>query len=389
MTTKIDLKNLTLPALEQFLQGQGKERFRALQVFKWIYQQDIVNFDEMTNISKTLRTELGETAFISNLETEAVEEGSDGTRKYLFNLGDGHAVESVLIPIEGRNTLCISSQVGCAMACEFCLTGTFKLTRNLTTAEIVNQIMAVRRDLAINPPVMQVDGGPRLENDDDSDDTDDGSRVSPASIRNVVLMGMGEPLHNLDNVIPAIQIMIDGNGLQLSNRRVTVSTCGLVPEMARLGREIPNVNLAVSLNATTDELRDRIMPVNRRYPIKSLLQACREFPLPGRRKVTFEYVMMGGVNDSLDDAKRLLRLISDIPNKVNLIPFNEHEGCEFRAPTRAAIDAFHKFLIDRHVTVITRDSRGGDISAACGQLKGKLEKQNAPHHRVTEDTEKV
>ena len=380
MTTKIDLKNLTLPALEQFLQGQGKERFRALQVFKWIYQQGIVNFDEMTNISKNLRSELGETAFISNLETEAVEEGSDGTRKYLFNLGDGHAVESVLIPIEGRNTLCISSQVGCAMACEFCLTGTFKLTRNLTTAEIVNQIMAVRRDLAINPPVMQVDGGPRLENDDDSDDTDDGSTVSPASIRNVVLMGMGEPLHNLDNVIPAIQIMIDGNGLQLSNRRVTVSTCGLVPEMARLGREIPNVNLAVSLNATTDELRDRIMPVNRRYPIKSLLQACREFPLPGRRKVTFEYVMMGGVNDSLDDAKRLLRLISDIPNKVNLIPFNEHEGCEFRAPTRAAIDAFHKFLIDRHVTVITRDSRGGDISAACGQLKGKLEKQNAPHH---------
>jgi 23S rRNA (adenine2503-C2)-methyltransferase len=192
-------------------------------------------------------------------------------------------------------------------------------------------------------------------------------------------MGMGEPLHNLDNVIPAIQIMIDGNGLQLSNRRVTVSTCGLVPEMGRLGREIPNVNLAVSLNATTDELRDRIMPVNRRYPIKALLQACREFPLPGRRKVTFEYVMLGGVNDSLDDAKRLLRLISDIPNKVNLIPFNEHEGCDFKAPTRKAIDAFHKYLIDRHVTVITRDSRGGDISAACGQLKGKLEKQKSAY----------
>ena len=371
MTEKTDLKNLTLPALEQFLQGQGKERFRALQVFKWIYQQDVVTFDEMTNISKTLRTELGETACISNLETEAVEEGSDGTRKYLFTLDDGHAVESVLIPIEGRNTLCISSQVGCAMACEFCLTGTFKLTRNLTTAEIVNQIMAVKRDLARNPPSLSVE----QSNFDDEDESDDGQPASPAAIRNVVLMGMGEPLHNLDNVIPAIQIMIDGNGLQLSNRRVTVSTCGLVPEMARLGREIPNVNLAVSLNATTDELRDRIMPVNRRYPINSLLQACREFPLPGRRKVTFEYVMMGGVNDSLDDAKRLLRLISDIPNKVNLIPFNEHEGCEFRAPTRAAIDAFHKFLIDRHVTVITRDSRGGDISAACGQLKVKLEKQ--------------
>ncbi len=348
MNHKVDLKNLTLPALEQFLQGQGKERFRALQVFKWMYQHDVRSFEEMTNISKELRAELAETAYISNLEAEAVEVGSDGTRKYLFNLGDGHAVESVLIPIEGRNTVCISSQVGCAMACEFCLTGTFKLTRNLTTAEIVNQIMAVRRDV----------------------------RESGEEIRNIVMMGMGEPLHNLDNVIPAIQIMIDGNGLQLSNRRVTVSTCGLVPEMERLGREIPNVNLAVSLNATTDELRNRIMPVNRRYPIKELLQACREFPLPGRRKVTFEYVMMGGVNDSLDDAKRLLRLISDIPNKVNLIPFNEHEGCGFKAPTQAAIDAFHTYLIDRHVTVITRDSRGGDISAACGQLKGKLEKKS-------------
>ncbi|HIJ87805.1 MAG TPA: 23S rRNA (adenine(2503)-C(2))-methyltransferase RlmN [Desulfuromonadales bacterium] len=371
MTGKIDLKNLTLPALEQFLQGQGKERFRALQVFKWIYQQDAGGFEEMTNISKALRTELAETAFISNLEPEAVEEGSDGTRKYLFNLGDGHAVESVLIPIEGRNTLCISSQVGCAMACEFCLTGTFKLTRNLTTAEIINQIMAVKRDIARNPPSLLVE-----QNEfDDADESDDGHPDSPAAIRNIVLMGMGEPLHNLDNVIPAIQIMIDGNGLQLSNRRVTVSTCGLVPEMARLGREIPNVNLAVSLNATTNELRDRIMPVNRSYPIESLLQACREFPLPGRRKVTFEYVMLGGVNDSLDDAKRLLRLISDIPNKVNLIPFNEHDGCGFKAPSQKAIDAFHKYLIDRHVTVITRDSRGGDISAACGQLKGKLEKK--------------
>ncbi len=287
MTRKIDLKNLTLPALEHFLQGQGKERFRALQVFKWIYQHDARSFEEMTNISKELRAELTETAYISNLTAEAVEVGGDGTRKYLFNLGDGHAVESVLIPIEGRNTVCISSQVGCAMACEFCLTGTFKLSRNLTTAEIVNQVMAVRQDV----------------------------RESGEEIRNIVMMGMGEPLHNLDNVIPAIQIMIDGNGLQLSNRRVTVSTCGLVPEMERLGREIPNVNLAVSLNATTDELRNRIMPVNRRYPLTELLKACREFPLPGRRKVTFEYVMMGGVNDSLEDAKRLLRLISDIPTR--------------------------------------------------------------------------
>ncbi|MDD2898529.1 MAG: 23S rRNA (adenine(2503)-C(2))-methyltransferase RlmN [Desulfuromonadaceae bacterium] len=374
---KTDLKNFPLPVLEQFLKGQGKERFRALQVFKWIYQQDAHGFDEMTNISKALRLELSETATISNLEPEAVEQGSDGTRKYLFPLADGNSVESVLIPIEGRNTLCISSQVGCAMACEFCLTGTFKLTRNLTTAEIVNQIMAVKRDLIANPPALKANAGHAADLIDDCEDGEDDEPVSPATIRNIVMMGMGEPLHNLDNVIPAIQIMIDGNGLQLSNRRVTVSTCGLVPEMERLGREIPNVNLAVSLNATTDELRNRIMPVNRSFPLKELLNACRKFPLPGRRKVTFEYVMMGGVNDSPEDAKRLLRLISDIPNKVNLIPFNEHEGCGFKAPTQAAIDAFHTYLIDRHVTVITRDSRGGDISAACGQLKGKLENKRA------------
>jgi len=343
---KTDLKNLTLPALEQFLQGKGKERFRATQIFKWIYQQDAISFEEMTNISKDLRTDLAETATISRLVAETVEVGSDGTRKYLFNLGDGHAVEAVLIPIEGRNTVCISSQVGCAMACEFCLTGTFKLTRNLTTAEIVNQIMAVRQDV----------------------------REAGEEIRNIVMMGMGEPLHNLDNVIPAIQIMIHGNGLQPPNRSVTVPTSDLVPEMERLGREVPNVNLAVSLNATTDELRDRIMPVNRRYPLKELMRACKEFPLPGRRKVTFEYVMLGGVNDSLEDAKRLLRLISDIPNKVNLIPFNEHEGCDFKAPSQAAIDAFHTYLIDRHVTVITRDSRGSDIPAACGPPKGRLQK---------------
>ena len=371
-TPKTDLKNLSLAGLEAFLKGQGKERFRATQIFKWMYQQDAHDFEEMTNISKALRTELAEIACISRLEPETIETGSDGTRKYLFNLGDGNGVESVLIPIEGRNTLCISSQAGCAMGCEFCLTGTFKLTRNLTTAEIVNQILAVKRDLRQNPVLVTQPSGNSAFEDAEDDDTP----TAADSIRNIVMMGMGEPLHNLDNVIPAIQIMIDGNGLQLSNRRVTVSTCGLVPEMARLGQELPNVNLAVSLNATTDELRSRIMPINRRYPIAELLRACREFPKPGRRKVTFEYVMLGGINDTLDDAKRLLKLISDIPNKVNLIPFNEHEGCGFTAPTQKSIDAFHKYLIDRHVTVITRDSRGGDISAACGQLKGRLNQGN-------------
>ncbi|MSM41231.1 MAG: 23S rRNA (adenine(2503)-C(2))-methyltransferase RlmN [Geobacter sp.] len=338
MPDKIDIKNYSLDELEQLLAGRGKERFRATQIFKWLYQRDALSFADMTNLSRELRQELDETAFVSNLTPSAVEVGNDGTRKYLFDLEDGNAVESVLIPDEGRNTLCISSQAGCAMACKFCLTGTFKLTRNLTTAEIINQVCAVRRD---------------------------------AEIRNIVFMGMGEPLHNLDNVIRAVRILVDGNGLQFSNRRVTVSTCGLVPEMVVLGREVI-VNLAVSLNATTDAQRDQLMPINHRYPLAALMQACREFPLPSRRKITFEYVMIGGLNDSLEDARRLLRLIADIPHKVNLIPFNEHEGCAFKTPTRAAIDAFHRYLIDRNVTVITRESRGGDISAACGQLKGKL-----------------
>ncbi len=339
---KVDLKNFNLRELEQFLSGKGKERFRATQIFKWIYQLGALSFAEMSNLSKAFRAELESIAYISDLHPTAVEEGGDGVRKYLFTLEDGESVESVLIPDEGRNTLCISTQVGCAMACEFCLTGTFKLKRNLTTAEIINQLTAAKRD---------------------------------AEIRNIVFMGMGEPLQNLENLVRTIEIMLDGNGLQLSNRRITVSTCGLVPQMAELGRRV-TVNLAVSLNATTDELRNRIMPVNRKYPLSELLKACREFPLPASRKITIEYVMIGGMNDSLDDARRLLRLISDIPNKVNLIPFNEHEGCDFKAPTRAAIDAFHKYLIDRHVTVITRDSRGGDISAACGQLKGRLEQIN-------------
>ncbi|MBT0653615.1 23S rRNA (adenine(2503)-C(2))-methyltransferase RlmN [Geomobilimonas luticola] len=335
----VDLKNLTLADLEAFIAGQGKERFRARQIFKWIYQQGVTDFASMTNLSREFRAELAAAARVSDLQPEVVEVSTDGTRKYLFRLEDGARVESVLIPDEGRNTLCISSQVGCAMACEFCLTGTFRFTRNLTTAEIVNQVCSVKRD---------------------------------ADIRNIVFMGMGEPLANLDNVVPAIKVLIDNDGLQFSNRRVTVSTSGLVPELDILGASV-TVNLAVSLNATTDELRDRIMPVNRRYPLKELLAACKRFPLPSRRYITFEYVLIRDLNDTLDDARRLVKLVSDIPCKINLIAFNEHEGCSFRAPTQEAIDRFHKYLLDKHFTVITRASRGGDISAACGQLKGRLE----------------
>jgi 23S rRNA (adenine2503-C2)-methyltransferase len=337
---KVDLKNFELFELEAFIARHGKERYRARQIFKWLYQKGAASFEEMSNLSKELRRELAESARISELVPEVVEVSRDGTRKYLFRLADGNTVESVLIPEEDRNTLCISSQVGCAMACEFCLTGTFRLVRNLSTAEIINQVCAVKREM---------------------------------EVKNIVLMGMGEPLANLDNVIRALRIITCDDGLQFSTRRVTVSTAGLVPEMDRLGSAV-TVNLAVSLNATTDEMRDRLMPINRKYPLKDLLAACKRFPLPSRRMITFEYVMINGVNDSLDDAKRLVRLISGIPCKVNLIPFNEHEGCLFKKPSQEAIDIFHKYLLDKHFTVITRSSRGSDISAACGQLKGRMEK---------------
>jgi 23S rRNA (adenine2503-C2)-methyltransferase len=337
---KVDLKNYSLEELEAFIAGHGKERYRARQIFKWLYQKYAATFAEMSNLSKEFRSDLENSAYISTLLPETVEVSRDGTRKYLFRLADGNAIESVLIPEEDRNTLCISSQVGCAMACEFCLTGTFKLTRSLTSAEIVNQICAVKREV---------------------------------EVRNLVFMGMGEPLANLDNVVRALTIITSQEGLQFSTRRVTVSTAGLVPEMDRLGKAV-TVNLAVSLNATTDEVRSRLMPINRKYPLQELLDACKRFPLPARRMITIEYVLIEGVNDTVDDARRLVRLLGSIPAKVNLIPFNEHEGCSLRKSDQETIDRFHKYLLDKHITVITRSSRGADISAACGQLRGKLDK---------------
>ena len=289
---KVDLKNYDLEELEAFIAGSGKERYRARQIFKWLYQKGAVSFEEMSNLSKEFRRELADSASISVLVPEVTEISRDGTRKYLFRLDDGNTIESVLIPEEDRNTLCISSQVGCAMACEFCLTGSFRLVRNLTTAEIVNQVCAVKKEV---------------------------------DVKNIVFMGMGEPLANLSEVIRALKIITCDDGLQFSTRRVTVSTSGLVPEMDILGREA-TVNLAVSLNATTDEVRDRIMPVNRAYPLKELLAACKRFPLPSRRYITFEYVLIRDLNDSLDDARRLVRLVSDIPCKINLIAFQRARG---------------------------------------------------------------
>jgi 23S rRNA (adenine2503-C2)-methyltransferase len=341
MEEKIDIRDLTPEGLVDFLAGLGKEKFRAGQILRWVYKRGVTDFASMTDLAGTLRDDLSQRAFVSDWSPEHVETSSDGTRKYLFRLKDGESIETVRIPMEsGRTTLCISAQVGCAMQCDFCLTGQFGLTRNLSTAEIVNQVCAALKDGPIN---------------------------------NIVLMGMGEPLHNLDHVVDALQILYAEAGLNFSSRKVTLSTCGLVPEMLELGRRI-KVNLAVSLNATTDVVRDRLMPVNRRYPLAQLMAACRDFPLRPQQRITFEYILIRDVNDSLDDAKRLVRLLHGVRAKVNLIPYNEHSGSRFAAPLAATVEAFQKYLLSRDIVAIRRASKGQDISAACGQLKGRLDK---------------
>lgn len=348
----IDIKNMSIDELVAFLAGMGKERYRAGQIFKWLYQKGAEDFDGMTNLSRDFRAELKDAAFISSFVPERVETSSDGTKKYLFVLQDGEVVESVLIPEERRLTLCISSQVGCPLDCGFCLTGSIGFVRNLTTSEIINQIMAVQRILP-----------------------------EDKRITNIVFMGMGEPLLNYDNVLRGIDIITGEDGMRFPARRVTLSTAGVVPQMLKLGCET-RVNLAVSLNATTDDVRDRIMPVNRKYPIRMLLDACREYPLPHRRRITFEYVMIKGLNDSIDDARRLVNLLRGIPSKVNLIPFNEYEGSRYKRPEKVVINAFHEHLLEKHMTVIVRSSKGGDISAACGQLRGKVREEKGLDRKV-------
>ncbi|MFK5926156.1 MAG: 23S rRNA (adenine(2503)-C(2))-methyltransferase RlmN [Desulfuromusa sp.] len=337
---KIDLKSLTREQLEEFLSEFGKEKYRVKQVLRWIYQRHVTDFEQMTDLAKQFRAQLAERAFVSSWQPEFVETSMDGTRKYLFRLDDGESVEAVKIPMdEDRATLCISTQVGCAMGCQFCMTGTFGLTRNLRPEEIVNQVCAALQD------------GP---------------------IGNIVLMGMGEPLHNLDNVVTALKIFYLDDGLGYGTRRVTLSTCGLVPEIGELSQRI-KVNLAVSLNATTDEVRDQLMPVNRRYPLSELMAVCRDYAQKTKQRVTFEYILIGGINDSIADAKRLVKLLHGVRCKVNLIAYNEHEGAEFKAATEESIRAFQSYLLQRDIVATLRASKGQDISAACGQLKGKLE----------------
>jgi 23S rRNA (adenine2503-C2)-methyltransferase len=337
---KIDLKSLTQPQLEAFLADMGKEKYRSKQILRWIYQRQVSDFEQMTDLAKAFREQLQERAYVSDLVPVTVQTSKDGTRKYLLRLDDGETIEAVRIPMdEGRATLCISTQVGCAMGCKFCMTGTFGLTRNLRVDEIVNQVCAALKD------------GP---------------------IGNIVFMGMGEPLHNLENVAKALEILYLDDGLGYGTRRVTLSTCGLVPEILKLCERI-KVNLAVSLNAPTDELRSQLMPVNLRYPLAELMSACREFTSKTKQRVTFEYILLGGVNDSLTDAKRLIKLIHGVRCKINLIAYNEHDGAEFKSPTTETVKAFQDYLLQRGIVATLRASKGQDIAAACGQLKGKEE----------------
>ena len=337
---KIDLKELTLPALKTWLEKEGAKPFHAGQIFKWVYARHVNDFNQMTDLGKRLRKCLMENFFISRLDKVKMETATDGTRKYLFRLHDGNYIECVLIPERNHDTLCVSSQVGCAQECRFCLTGQGGFVRNLSMGEILAQVRDIRGELK-----------------------------DPGRLTNLVFMGMGEPLANYENVVSALSTITDGSfGLAFSGRRVTLSTAGLVPNMAKLGRDT-TVSLAVSLNATDNRTRNRLMPINQRYPIETLIEACRSYPLKKRRKITFEYILIKDVNDSPRDAERLARLLNPAWAKINLIPFNAFEGISFAQPDDAVVERFTGILQNQRYVTIVRDSKGQDISAACGQLR--------------------
>ena len=349
---KRNLAGLSRDELAAELTALGEKPFRAKQLWHWIYHRGVTDFAEMTTLSKDFRQRLAETHAVRRPEVAVAQVSKDGTRKWLLRLADGQEVETVYIPESDRGTLCVSSQVGCTLTCKFCHTGTQRLVRNLSPAEIVGQIMVARDGL--------------------------GEWPSPAEgrlITNIVLMGMGEPLYNYENVATAMKIAMDQEGLSVSKRKITLSTSGVVPEMARCGREL-DVNLAVSLHATSDEVRDMIMPINKKYPLKMLLDACRNYPgTNNARRITFEYVMLKGVNDSEDDARRLIKLLKGIPAKVNLIPFNPWPGSFFECSDKATITRFADILSAAHISSPVRATRGEDILAACGQLKSASERK--------------
>jgi 23S rRNA (adenine2503-C2)-methyltransferase len=339
---KTDLKGLGAHEIEQWAMGQGLDAYRGRQIRHWLFKKLAKSFEEMTTLPKDLRASLQEKACIGHLEKSETQESRDGTKKYLFKLEDAHFIESVLIPERDHYTLCISSQAGCAMDCRFCLTAKQGLKRNLTASEIVDQVIHVKRSMS-----------------------------NPDRLTNIVLMGMGEPLANYEAVKKAVINLMDDTGLNFSRRKMTLSTCGLVPQMERWGSEV-NIKLAVSLNAADNETRSLLMPINKKYSLEALLEACKTFPLPRGERITFEYILIKEINDSDEDARNLAEMLKGIQAKINLIPLNPHEGTPMSPPSMERINQFQGILLKRNYTAIIRRSRGSDILAACGQLSGQV-----------------
>ena len=345
MEERVDLMGLSLEELKKVVASLGEASFRAKQLFNWIYDKKVTDFSQMSNLSKDLRDKLVDRAYISQLEVIASQESKDGTIKYLFELEDGQRIESVFMPYQdNRRSVCISTQVGCGMGCNFCATGLNGLTRNLISGEIINQIISI-------------------------------ARLRDEEISNVVLMGMGEPLANYNQVLKAISLMNDGNGLNIGMRKITLSTCGLVPQIKSLAEEDLQLTLAISLHASNNRLRSQMMPINDRYPLEDLLESCRYYIEKTGRRISFEYSLDKGVNDSPKDARELAKLLSGILCHVNLIPINQVEGLEYSKPDRNRINNFKAELEQEGIAVTVRVERGADIAAACGQLQAKEAKR--------------
>ena len=381
---RIDLIGLPRKQIADIFAEAGLDakaaKLRAKQVYHWLYHRGVTDFDGMTDIAKTMRPWLAERFVIGRPEIVEAQVSNDGTRKWLLRTADNHDFEMVFIPDADRGTLCVSSQVGCTLNCRFCHTGTMRLVRNLTPGEIVGQVMLARDSLGEWPKANEVGSGSMAGLDfDDDDDDDEGSYTADGRLlTNIVMMGMGEPLYNFDNVRDALKLVMDGDGLALSKRRITLSTSGVVPMMARAGAEI-GVNLAVSLHAVTKEVRDEIVPINRKYGIDELLKACADYPgASNARRITFEYVMLKDKNDSDADARELVRLIKHygLPAKVNLIPFNPWDGAAYECSTPERIKRFAEIVFAAGISAPVRTPRGRDIDAACGQLKTSAEKKS-------------
>jgi len=364
-SAKVNLLSLTRQDMEAFFAEMGEKAFRASQVMKWIYQFGVDDYDQMTNLSKALRERLKEVAEIRLPEVVQDMPSRDGTRKWLLKVDETNHIEMVYIPDKERTTLCVSSQVGCTLACSFCSTARQGFNRNLSTAEIVGQVALATRIIGLP------------ENK--------GERV----ITNVVMMGMGEPLMNLDSVVKAMELMKDDLAFGISKRRVTLSTAGVVPGLDEL-RERSDVSLAVSLHAPNDELRDQLVPVNKKYPIKELLAACKRY-VEGKphNRVTFEYVMLAGINDTPEHARQLVKILRGVPSKVNLIPFNPFPGSPYECSSLEVINAFRDIIMEAGIITVTRKTRGDDIAAACGQLAGKVKDRTRRSERFVIKEEKI